>query len=494
MPTIALYSWPVITLVLFARLGPARGLIWSVILGYLFLPEQFFIDFPALPPLNKFSVVPLSALLATFVYDRRPAGAQAPKPEDPFFRTMFWIFLVLVLISPVGTVLTNTEPLVYGPNTRPALGFDGIRSMFLESFFTLVPLFLAMRLLHDPRQHTELMRALVLAGGFYTLLVLFEIRMSPQLHNWVYGFFPHTWGQHLRGGGYRPVVFLDHGLSLGFFLFTVTLAAFGLAREMSWSRGTLMTLAGFGFLAVLAVSSNTGALMLGLLFAPVILFTSRRVQIRVAAVVAIIFLAYPAFRLANLVPLVEIVETIEERISTERAGSLAFRLANEDLLLEHFTDKPIFGWGGWSRWRVYNDQGEDQIIADGTWIITLGERGWAGYLGTFGLMTLPMLLLARARRRRTVPATTVAMSLITAGNLIYLVPNSTLSPIAVLMMGAMAGFVQATVRDYSDNMADPALQTAQPQSGPVYTRFRRTETSPAVRERRPSAPVRRTHR
>lgn len=481
MPSVALFAWPIVTLLLFAKLGPVRGLIWSVMLGYLLLPQRFDIDVPGMPPLNKTSVVPLSALLATLIFDRRNHRSQSQRPavhKDPLFQTMFWGLIVLWVLSPLGTVLTNSEPLISGPNTRPGLRLSEIRSLYLEAIFLIIPYFLAMRLLHDPKSHEVLLRALVLSGLAYVIPILIETRLSPQFHTWVYGYFPHTWGQHIRGGAYRPVVFLEHGLSVGFFLCSLGLAAFALAyRAVGLSR-LLLIGAGVLFCAVLVLSKNTGALMLVLVFAPLVFFTSRRMQMRVVVAISILFLSYPALRQAELLPMDDIVLTVEEKLSAERAGSLATRVVNEELLLEHSSSKPVFGWGTWSRWRVFDERGRDITIADGLWVIVLSERGWVGYIVTFGLITLPVFFLARARRRRDVPTTTVILAVTTACNLIYILPNSTLTPIAFLMIGAMAGFVRNLAPEDDPSLSegpDPAPGSGGAPPGrsgrPGYTRF-----------------------
>ena len=57
--------------------------------------------------------------------------------------------------------------------------------------------------------------------------------------------------------------------------------------------------------------------------------------------------------------------------------------------------------------------------------------------------------------------------LIMTGNIIYLIPNSTLSPIAWLMIGALAGFVQ-----FDAKSADVTEARKKPRpSQPGYTRF-----------------------
>ena len=54
-------------------------------------------------------------------------------------------------------------------------------------------------------------------------LCLYEIRMSPQLHYLVYGFYPSFFGMSVRFGGYRPTVFLQHGLAVGMWMTSASL-------------------------------------------------------------------------------------------------------------------------------------------------------------------------------------------------------------------------------------------------------------------------------
>ena len=78
-----------------------------------------------------------------------------------------------------------------------------------------------------------MLRGLVVAGLIYSLPMLFEVRMSPQLHTWIYGYFPHSFGQQMRDGGFRPVVFIGHGLGVAFFVMTTVVAA-----AAFWRTGT----------------------------------------------------------------------------------------------------------------------------------------------------------------------------------------------------------------------------------------------------------------
>ena len=61
--------------------------------------------------------------------------------------------------------------------------------------------------------------------------VPWEVRMSPQLHSSMYGFRPFRFDQAYRWGGYRPSVFMQHGIALGLFMASCTLVAFWLWRS-----------------------------------------------------------------------------------------------------------------------------------------------------------------------------------------------------------------------------------------------------------------------
>jgi hypothetical protein len=74
--------------------------------------------------------------------------------------------------------------------------------------------------------------------------------------------------------------------------------------------------------------------------------------------------------------------------SSKSAQSLEFRFACEKLLIVKAIERPVFGWGGWSRSDVYFDEGEadanQKVPTDGLWIVALGTKAFVGLavLGT----------------------------------------------------------------------------------------------------------------
>lgn len=473
-PNIALLAWPVVVIVLFRAMPRKEALLVGLLWGYLLLPERFNIDLPLLPPVDKRSISAFAVLICLFLFKEKFA-ARGPKPdtplqinENPNFGILILSLMTLMFLNAVMTVFTNLDPLFFGPLYIPGLGVRDLISEVVDTMVLVAPYFLGRAFFRTPEDHRMLLRSLVLAGLVYTLFVLIEVRLSPQLHNWVYGYHQHSFAQHIRGGAYRAKVFLQHGLWVGMFLLTVVLAAGALYRsKANASYGKFLIAAGYLF-AILYLSRNLGAFALAILFLP-LLWLRIAIQVRIAAVIALIFISYPAVRQADLVPLDQI-SAISSSISEERADSFMFRLRHEDMLLERASEKPLFGWGGWGRNRIFTEDGRDVSVTDGIWTIILGVNGWVGYVTFFGLLCAPLIMLPRTLNKRDMPPETAAIALILAANLIYLIPNSALSPLGWLLAGALAGYVQyrQVVKSPDADVAGTSQETT---DASPYTRF-----------------------
>jgi len=95
----------------------------------------------------------------------------------------------------------------------------------INQFIGIIGFLMARALLHTREDQRDLLLALMIAGLAYSLPILIEVRLSPQLNNWVYGYYQHLFSQTIRGNGYRPMVFLYHGIWLAYFVLTALLAA-----------------------------------------------------------------------------------------------------------------------------------------------------------------------------------------------------------------------------------------------------------------------------
>lgn len=471
-PVVVLSASPLAMIPAFTRLRLPLAILVVLLGGYLLLPVRVNINVPLAPDLNKDT---LPALVATLmcVFMVGKARKDGFVHEGWFPRPAWAGLLIAALLGGAAmTVLTNMDPVFYGPTALPGLRVFDMGSSVLNKAFTLLPLLLAWKFLAHPREQRLALTVLMVAGLLYSLPTLFEVRMSPLLHKNIYGFFQHSWAQHVRGGsGFRPIVFLRHGLLVSLFFAQVTLVAVGIYRLRKGEdlpRGMVL----FGvlwLLGTLIMTKSLGALVIALTLMPVIFFFNVRMQLMVASIIAILILLYPVARSSGVIPLDRIM-SFAEWVDPQRAGSLGARLENEDRLTEKANERPLFGWGGWSRSRVFNAQGYDVTIADGTWVIVLGRDGWVGYIGHFGLLVLPIVLLFRKVKQYRIGMETSVLALVLAGNMIDLIPNSGLSPITWCLAGALWGRLALGRIENTDKAEDDPPPAEVPR-GPRYSRF-----------------------
>lgn len=473
MTTLALLLWPILALMLFAKRDVTSAILIGTLVPYLLLPEAFAVNLPGVPDLDKTVAISLG-LLGGLLFFRARSLADLPvlNTANRTFRFVLLALVVVIFGGSILTVMNNRDMLFFGPTVLPAMRpWDAI-ALFGSMTLFLVPFFVARRYLATVEAHRALLQMLVMAGLGYSLLMLVELRLSPQLHNWIYGYHQHSFLQHIRDG-FRPMVFLEHGLWVGFFMFAALIGAAALWKS---EKDTKWLWAGLWIFTILMVSKNLGAFAIALMCLAILFALWRKMQIMIVITIALMTLTYPALRQAHLIPIDQIMSAASS-VSEARAGSLQFRLDNEDRLLERALERPITGWGGWARDRIYDERGRDISISEGRWILTLGAWGWLGYLGLFGILGLPLISLARTSRRKEIPYETIGLALICSGNLIYMIPNATLTPVGLLCFGALAGFAQFDTTKATVQNPDSAERN--PRMVRQYTRFPQT----AKRER-----------
>ena len=435
-PLLALFSWPLVVLALARKLTPPLAFILAILAGFLLLPPTITYDLPLLPALTKDSIPALSVLLLLALF-RPGLGGAGERPLLPQSR-FIWMATIGLAAGALATVVTNGDPLFYGPTVLPGMRlYDGL-SQVLSAIILLLPMLLARKFLATPETHVLLLKALCVAGLSYSLLALVEVRMSPQLNQWIYGFFPHSFIQHYRSGGWRPIVFLNHGLVVSLFFCLATLAAAGLSRLDGKRRSNFLAATAW-LLLTLVLTKSLGALVIALLLLPAVLFLGVRSQLIVACSVAIMVLSYPVARSSGFIPIERILQEAG-KVDPARADSLLTRVRNEDMMLDKALDRPWFGWGAWGRSRVFDSAtGADVTISDGYWIIVLGVGGWTRYLFEFGLLCIPLILMFLRCRQYDIGMESAILSLILAANLIDLIPNSGLTPLTWIIAGALWG-------------------------------------------------------
>ncbi|WP_102110477.1 hypothetical protein [Oceaniglobus roseus] len=441
--------WPLASLAMFRRLPLEKALIWTILGGYLLLPPIAAMDLPLVPPMDKFSIPTLSAaLICLFVLRLRlslwPANRLARLLVLGFF--LGAIPTVLTNRDPIlFETLAGTDPIQFVTGSLPGLTLRDTLSALIGQALVLLPFLMARQFLASEDGLRALLVALVVAGLAYSIPALIEIRLSPQINVWVYGFFQQSFLQAIRNGGYRPVVFLPHGLWLALFVLTTAMAATALFRVSEGAARRRYMLAAGYLVLLLWLCKSLGAFAMGMVLLPLLLFAGPRTQIRVAVCLALVATVYPMLRNAHLIPLDAIMEQAES-VSADRAQSLGFRFENEELLLERAAEKPWFGWGLWGRNLTHDPEtGQITTVPDGQWIIVFGTFGWLGYICTFGLLALPVLLTARRMWRHGADAVSpfvLPLVLTLTATMMDMLLNATLIPFTWLTAGAILGHLE----------------------------------------------------
>jgi hypothetical protein len=431
----ALLMWPVVAIVLYHTRPVGQATLWTILGAYLLLPVGASIKFEMVPQFDKGSIASIAALVGCSLVAGRPRWLGHGLG-------LVQLLVLALLIGPFVTSELNGDPVSIGGRILPGVGHYDALSAVVAQFLHLIPFFLGRQFLSAAGDTEDALRVLIVAGLCYSLPMLFEVRMSPQLHTWIYGYFPHSFVQQMREGGFRPVVFLGHGLLTAFFIMSaaVAAAAFWQTRTRVVRQPAAAITAYLG--GVLILCKTLGALLYGTALVLLVRFTRPQLQLRVAVALVAIALLYPMLRAADLFPTRTMVE-LAEAIDADRAQSLKFRFDNEDILLDRAWQRFTFGWGRFGRNRVYDaESGSDVSVTDGRWIITMGQFGFIGFLAEFGLLALAVVRAAQAAKFAANDSEQVmlgALALIVAINVVDLLPNASLSPWTWLLAGALLG-------------------------------------------------------
>ena len=427
--------------------------------GYLLLPVKTGFDAPGLPNLDKTLIPNLAVLVWAMIFARHKVIV-IPKNK------ILVGLILLYVTSPFFTMLNNQEPLRLSVSFLPGMTFYDGASVLAQQMIQIIPFLIGYSSFKTESDIREILKSLVMAALAYSVLILWEVRMSPQLHTDIYGFFPHSFVQQVRAGGFRAVVFLGHGLVVAIFVGMAAVAAVGMWREKTKIFGIPGAAYTAFLLFILILCKSVGALILAIGFGILSFALRYRSMISILAISGLIIVSYPALRGAGLIPINGIAD-LSAQFSSDRAASFQTRVVNEEMLLEKTAKKPVFGWGTWGRARIYKTDWSgkfdiDATVTDGIWIIIISSFGWAGYIATFGLLAYPTARAFRYRRRFSKFPCFVVLLGVLVVNLFDLLSNSSLTPITWLIAGALVGFApeKNRVEEVLPNGLSPLQQTS----------------------------------
>lgn len=426
---IALLGFVPFGLLLFAFLPARRAVAAIYVLGWVFLPPAASYKLPGLPDYNKFHAIMITAMLGSVLFDMKTLMRFRPQWADiPAFIFMF---------VPFFSSITNG----LGVN-------DGLSSMFQNFSFWVAPYFLGRVYFSDLPGIREFALWIFIGALICMPLCWIEMKMSPQLNRWVYGYHQHpAFDQTRRYGGWRPMLFMQHGLMVGLWMSVGTMMA-----TIFWMSGAVKKFLNIPmsvWTALLALTTvmcrSFGALAL-LALALAIASIARQIRVPIlVGIFALMPVAYVATRSTGLWDGMELVSAARQVGGEQRGGSLEYRIKSENALVQHALKQPVFGWGGWDRNRPDRKDVGYRIATDGLWVIQIGQRGLVGLICFMSIFLIPSFLFFKRWGMTGVThpwlAPGLALSLAVLMFLTDSLFNSMINPIYTVAAGAISGLI-----------------------------------------------------
>lgn len=374
---IAFFSWTPFVLFLYRKLDKRLVPVVAYVAGWMFLPCANYDIF--LLKNTKSTVIAYGVLAGAWLFDRERLSSFQFKSVD--------IPMLLWCTAPFFSSVFND------------LGvYDGLSATLYASILWGIPYYLGRVYFTDDDVLKTLALTIFIGGLVYVPFSWFELIMSPQLHRLTYGFHQHNFLQTLReDGGYRPMIFMDHGLMTAMWMMLSSLLGTWLYMTKALPK-TILSVPSPILLGILVLTffmyQSMAAIAFFLVTITILVVGTKGNNALLVIVLLILPHLYIFTRATGYWDGTNVSNYIEKNISPARAQSLQFRFDNETILINKAmqADGP-FGWGGYGRARVYDEDGKDVSVTDGLWVIALGNQGTYGLFWLVLCVQLPTMLL-----------------------------------------------------------------------------------------------------
>ena len=442
---IAFLVFPLIVMRLFKALDPRQAIARAFVFGWMFLPVANYDIF--LLHNTKTAVICLSILGSAYHFDKERLSTFQFNIAD--------IPMLLWCTVPFFSSIANG----LGP-------YDGLASVLSQSERWGMPYYIA-RIYFSDEKSVKILAYIIFIGTLvYIPFCWYELIMSPQIHRLTYGFHQSDFIQTLRqGGGFRPMVYMEHGLmtamwmALGLFL-GIWMFFTGLLPKIIMHIPSIYLLLLLLFTNIMMRSM--GAISL-LIIALLVFFISNKTKTTILVLILLIVpYLYIYTRTTGIWDGRNLTNAISEKYSTDRSGSLQFRFDNETILVQKALQGTFFGWGGYGRSRVYDEEGKDISITDGLWIITFGVNGIYGLVVMIIAIQWPLILFLLRVKPELWKTKTWGNSAVMAVFLgIFMIDNllnAMIIPVYMLCNGSLIGMLLNSSKVVSGNSDTDLLE------------------------------------
>ena len=375
---VAMFGILFVSLWLFGKYPIRTAIVTVLVGGWIFLPQAHYHIF-LIPFRTKTNAISLALLLGILI--KNPKG---------FLNFRFsWVDLPMICwcVSPFISAISAGVG-----------AYEGAQGLEFQIVDYGIPYAIGRSYFGTFEALKELAVGLLVGALVLIPLEIIELRLSPQMHIWVYGWYPHDFLQTIRESGFRPSVFMSHGLELA--IWNAAAAFIGwqlyLRHVIRGSLPFLKTpiLPAIIVLSILLMISHSSGAFYLFLIALVITEISIRLKTFIPILlVALLPITYIGLRSTGAWDGQSLVDAAHKITgSADRTQSLDFRIQNETILAEKARIKILFGWGSGGRSLITDKTGKLISVPDGQWIITLGEGGLLALASINCVYLLPALL------------------------------------------------------------------------------------------------------
>lgn len=425
-------GWIPVGLWLFKNYNGRIACIAGFLIAWGFLPVHNY-SLPGIPDYSKVSALGYVMLLGVFMYDK-----------DHLSEFKFNILDLPILLYCSSSFFASV--------TNGLGAYDGVSAVLGNLTEWYLPYLLGRLYFTDLEALRDLIIGLFIGGLIYIPFCFFEMAMSPNLHRMLYGFHAHNdFSQTRRWGGWRPMVFMKHGLMVAMWMIMASMAGLHLLqnKKMDWLKKYIKlksSLVVFGLIVTTILCKSMGSLLLlGMGWATLRISTLLKTRLPLFLLVSVP-LIYVGLRVTGTLTEETVGYVMSEKfhMPEERVGSLTYRLYNEDMLMEKAFTQAAFGWGGWQRSFVFDETGKAISVPDGMWILVLGKTGVFGLTTMLLTMVIPQFLYLIHFAPKTWAnhslanlglVTVVMLALFTIDGLL----NDMFNPLVLVLAGGLTG-------------------------------------------------------
>ncbi|TNJ37008.1 hypothetical protein [Prosthecochloris vibrioformis] len=434
---VAFLSWPFIVVFLYQKLDKRFVPVVAYVAGWMFLPCAEYDIF--MLKNTKSAVIGYSLLLSAMIFDKDKLFSYRFNKVD--------LPILLWCTAPFFSSIAN------------GLGvYDGMSSTLYTSIKWGIPYFFGRIYFTDTDVLKTLALTIIIGGIIYIPLSWFELIMSPQLHRLTYGFHQHSFLQSLReDGGYRPMVFMNHGLMAAMWMMLASFIATWLYMTKNIPKKILFfpSWVPITALVITFLMYQSMASIFYYITSICILYFTVKMKKKILVILLLITpYLYILTRTTGYWDGTNFTDYIAENISPARAQSLQFRFDNETILIDKALEGSFFGWGGYGRARVFSESGKDLSTTDGLWVITLGNQGIYGLTWLLLSVQLPTIFFIQKVKPKdwenTSFAAPSAMAVFIAFTMADNLLNAMANPIYLVFAGGLHGLL---IKDSSDPLS-----------------------------------------